>query len=168
MGENIGAAFDRVARVLSLRPSVGRDTGITKARIRDGLTCDIEAGRWRLVADMPGPAGGAEAGPTPGVYGRAALASCLAIGYAMYAAKLGVPIQSLDVEVQADFDDGALYGVSDSPPGYLEVRYVVTVETTAPEADILRVLDEGDAHSPYLDVFSRAQSCRRVVRIVGA
>jgi hypothetical protein len=24
----------------------------------------------------------------------------------------------------------------------------------------------GDAHSPYLDVFSRAQSCRRTVRIV--
>jgi uncharacterized OsmC-like protein len=168
MGDDIKTAFDRVARALTLRPSFGRDTGITRARIREGLTCDIDSGPWRLVADMPAPAGGSAAGPTPGVYGRAALASCLAIGYKMYAAALDVPIESLEVEVQADYDDAALYGVSDSPAGYLEVRYVVTVESSAPEADVLRVLDEGDAHSPYLDVFSRAQACRRIVRITGA
>jgi uncharacterized OsmC-like protein len=167
MGDRIGTAFDRAARALTSEPSLGRGTGITRARIREGLTCDVEAGPWRFVADMPQSAGGSEAGPTPGVYGRAALASCLAIGYTMYAARLGVPIQSLEVEVEADYDDSALYGVSDSPPGYLEVRYIVTVESSAPEADVLRVLDEGDAHSPYLDVFGRAQSCRRIVRITG-
>ena len=84
----------------------------------------------------------------------------------MYAAKLGVPIAAIEVEVQADYDDGALFGVSDSPPGYLDVRYTVTVESAAPAADIERVVDEGDAHSPYLDVFSRAQTCRRSLRIV--
>lgn len=164
----IRTAFERAARALKLRPSLGRDTGITRARIREGLICDIEAGPWRLVADMPKAAGGSAAAPTPGVYGRAALGSCLAIGYMMHAARLGVPIASLEVEVQADFDDGALYGVGDSPPGYLEVRYIVTVQSSAPEVDVLRVLDEGDAHSPYLDVFSRAQTCRRIARITGA
>jgi uncharacterized OsmC-like protein len=168
MGERLKTVFERAVKALTLRPSLGRNTGVTRARIREGLTCDVESGPWRLVADMPKTAGGSEAGPTPGVYGRAALGSCLAIGYMMYAAKLGVPIRSLEVEIQADFDDGALYGVRDSPPGYLEVRYVVTVESSAPEADVLRVLDEGDAHSPYLDVFSRGQKCRRIVRVTGA
>jgi uncharacterized OsmC-like protein len=115
---------------------------------------------------MPAQIGGDGAGPTPGVLGRAALGSCLAIGYMMHAAKLEVPITALEVEVQADYDDGALLGVSDSPPGYLEVRYTVRVESPAPERDVLRVLDEGDAHSPYLDVFGRAQTCRRTVHIV--
>jgi hypothetical protein len=86
----------------------------------------------------------------------------------MHAAKLGISIAALEVEVQADYDDGALFGVSPSPPGYLEVRYTVTVESDAPEQDVMRVLDEGDAHSPYLDVFTRAQTCRRSVRIVPA
>jgi len=35
--------------------------------------------------------------PTPGVLGRAALGSCLAIGYMMYAAKTGVPLAGLEV-----------------------------------------------------------------------
>jgi uncharacterized OsmC-like protein len=114
---------------------------------------------------MPEQAGGGGSAPTPGVLGRAALGSCLAIAYMMYAAKLGVPIAGLEVEIQADYDDGALFGVAAVPAGYSEVRYVVTVESDAPEADILRVLDESDAHDPYLDVFRRAQPCRREVRI---
>lgn len=164
--DKIRTAFERCAKALTLRPSLGRSTGVSLTRLRNRLTCEIEEGPWKLVADMPEQAGGDAAGPTPGVLGRAALGSCLAIGYMLHAAKLGVPIAAIDVEVQADYDDGALFGVSDSPPGYLEVRYTVTVESSAPEADVLRVLDEGDAHSPYLDVFGRAQTCRRTVHIV--
>jgi uncharacterized OsmC-like protein len=162
---DLKTAFERSAKALTLRPSLGRDTGITKARVREGLVCDIEAGPWRFVADMPKGVGGSEIAPTPGAYGRAALASCLAIGYTMHAAHLGVPIRALEVEIRADYDDGAFFGVSDAPPGYLHVQYVVTVESSAPEADVLRVLDEGDAHSPYLDVFRRSQTCARTVRI---
>jgi uncharacterized OsmC-like protein len=162
----IRIAFDRCVKALTLRPSLGRSTGVSRTRIRHGLTCDIEEGPWRLAADMPAQVGGSATGPTPGVYGRAAFGSCLAIGYMMHAAKLGVPITSLEIEVQADYDDGALFGVGTSPPGYSEVRYTVTVESPAPESDITRVLDEGDAHSPYLDIFRRAQTCRRTVRVV--
>jgi uncharacterized OsmC-like protein len=105
-------------------------------------------------------------GPTPGVYGRAALGSCLAIGYMMRAAKFDVSIKSLNVEVHADYDDGALFGTIDVPPGYLEVRYIVTIESDSPEERILNLLDEADKHSPYLDVFNRGQECSREVRII--
>lgn len=164
--ENIKNAFLRTVNVLSARPSFGHGTGRSTTRIRDGLTCESEEGPWKFVTDMPEQVGGHALGPTPGVLGRAALGSCLAMGYAMYAAKLGVLIESLQVEVQADYDDGALFGVSESPPGYLEVRYSVTVVSDATELEILRVINEGDAHSPYLDVFQRAQSCVRHVSII--
>jgi hypothetical protein len=83
----------------------------------------------------------------------------------MRAAALGVPIAAIAVEVQADYDAGALYGVGDAPPGYTEVRYIVAVESNASEEQLRRVLDDADAHSPYLDVFRRAQKCVRDVRI---
>jgi hypothetical protein len=115
---------------------------------------------------MPAQVGGAAAGPPPGVFGRAALGSSLAIGYMLHSAKLGIPIVSIEVEIQADYDDGALFGVSQNPAGYLDVRYVVTVESPASEHDVRRALDEGDAHSPYLEVFRRTQTCRREVRVI--
>lgn len=162
----IRTAFDRCVKVLTQRPSRGRATGVSRTRLRHGLVCEIEEGPWRLTADMPVQVGGTATAPTPGVFGRAAFGSCLAICYMMHAAKLGVPITSIDIEVESDYDDGALFGVGTSDPGYSEVRYAVTVESPASEAEITRVLDEGDAHSPYLDNFRRGLVCRRSVRIV--
>lgn len=164
--ERIGAAFERNAKVLAKRPSLGRSTCVSRVRITDGLTCEIEEGPWRLTADMPEQVGGSASGPTPGVLGRAAFGSCLAMGYVMHLARAGIHISGIDVEVQADFDDGALFGVSDVPPGYLAVRYTVTVHSDAAEAEITRVLDEADAHSPYHDVFSRAQTLSRAIRVI--
>jgi uncharacterized OsmC-like protein len=164
--EAIRIAFKRCVNVLTLRPSHGRSTGVSRTRIRQGLVCEIEEGPWRLTADLPVQVGGSASAPTPGVYGRAAFGSCLAICYMMHAARLGVPITSLDIEVQSDYDNAGLFGVGTSPAGYSEVRYTVTVASPAPEHDIMRVLDEGDAHSPYLENFSRAIACRRSVRIV--
>lgn len=157
--------MDRSIKALTLKPSLGLGTGVSRARIVDGLTCEITEGEWKLKADMPESVGGNAAGATPGVYGRAALGSCLAIGYMLYAARMNVPIEALEVEVQADYDDGALFGTSKQAPGYLHVRYTVSIESEASEAEILHLLDEADRHSPYLDVFSRGQECVRGVRI---
>lgn len=165
--EKIRSGFHRVATALAQRPAYGHGTGISKATIRDGLTCEIHEGNWSLIADMPGQAGGNGAGPTPGVYGRAALGSCLAIGYMMRAATMNIPINSLEVEIQADYDDGALFGTAPGvPPGYLDIRYTVSIDSDASEEKIMEMLDAADRHSPYLDVFSRAQQCRREVKII--
>jgi uncharacterized OsmC-like protein len=165
--EKIRVAFERSHKALSLKPSLGLGTGISKTRIENGLTCRVSEGPWELNADMPEAAGGNSAGPTPGVYGRAALGSCLAIGYMMRASKNKINIHSLEVEVQASYDDGPLFGTrNDVPPGYTQVKYIVTIESDAPEEEIMKILDEGDEHSPYLDVFTRSQSCVREVKII--
>lgn len=163
--ESVKTAVERTVKALTLKPSLGRATGHSTVTVKDGLTCEVVEGPWRFVVDMPTSVGGTAAGPTPGVYGRGAFGSCLAIGYMMRAARAGVPIASLTVDVEADYDDGALFGTVDTPAGYSEVRYTVTVESAANEEDILRVLDEAEAASPYLDVFSRAQKCVRRVEI---
>jgi uncharacterized OsmC-like protein len=156
-------AFETIVRALEAAPERGRGTGTTTAKLRDGLTCDVESGGFRFVADLPATAGGDGRGPTPGMYGRGALASCLAMGYAMRAARAGIVLTGLEVEVQADYDDGALFGVTDTPPGYSEVRWTVRFATTTPDPDVLAVLDDADAHSPYLDVFRRAHRCTRTI-----
>src|SRR4030095_1915670 len=127
--EKIKIAVERSTKAITLKPSLGLGTGISKTSINTGLTCEVEEDNWKFLADMPGSIGGNGEGPTPGVYGRAALVSCLAIGYMMMAAKRNIPVASLEVEVQADYDDGALLGTSDIAPGYTEVRYLVTMES---------------------------------------
>jgi uncharacterized OsmC-like protein len=167
--EKIKEAFARTSKALALKPSLGLGTGVSKTRITKGLTCEIKEGNYTFVADMPEAAGGDVAGPTPGVYGRAALGSCLAIGYMLQASKRNIPIDALEVEVQADYNDGSLFGTTtDVPPGYLEVRYTITVESDASEEELMQMFDEADKNSPYLDVFSRGQKCVRTVNIISA
>lgn len=163
--EQIKAAFERNAKAMAMRPSVGRGTASTRVSLRDGLTCDVVDGPWKLTVDMSAKSGGDGRAPDPGVFGRTALGSCLAIGYQLWGARLGVAFSRLDVEVQADYDSGGYHGVADVPPGYSQVRCIVSVESEASEADVLRVLDEADAHSPYRDVFTRAIDVRREVRV---
>lgn len=161
----IRAAFQRSVQILTRRPALGRKTDVTRVRVRDGLTCEIEDGSWKLTADLATKSGGNELGPTPGVFGRAAFGSCLAMCYVMWAAELGVPLTGVEVEVQADSDVRGMYGVDHVPPGYQELRYVVSLTSPAPRSDIMRVLDVAEAHSPYFSVLSQPQNVKREVRI---
>ncbi len=158
-------AFERNRKALSLRPAIGRGTASTRVRVSDGLSCEVEEGPWKLTVDMSPKHGGNNAGPNPGVLGRAALGSCLAMSYARWAAVMGVPISKLEVEIQADYDARGEYGMDDVPAGYREVRYVVRIESDAPEEAIQRVVDACEEHTPYLDVFRHPQPVRRIVEI---
>lgn len=161
----IQAAFQRSVQILTRRPALGQKTDVTRVRIHDGLTCEIEDGEWKLTADLATKSGGNGRGPTPGVFGRAAFGSCLAMCYVMWAAELGVPLTGVEVEVQVDSDVRGMYGVDHTPPGYQEIRYVVSVTSPASHADIIRVLDMAEAHSPYVSVFRQPQNVKREVRI---
>jgi uncharacterized OsmC-like protein len=87
------------------------------------------------------------------------------MSYVMWAAKLGVPLSQVAVDVEADTDVRGMYGIDDVSAGYSEVRYLVSITSPAAEADILRVLDIAEAHSPYMDVFCRQQTLRRQVHL---
>jgi len=164
--EVIRTALERNAKAVSLRPAVGQGTAVSRARLREGLTCDVQEGDWKLVVGMPQSMGGANEGPTPGVFGRAAFGTCLAISYGLWAARLGVPLESVEVDVYADYDARGELGVSSEVrPGYLEIRYLVRIESSAPEGEVLRVLDTADKYSTFVDVFSNGVPLRREVQI---
>jgi uncharacterized OsmC-like protein len=163
--ERIRTAFDRSTRALELRPTMGVGTARTTATIRVGLASDVKDGQWQLQGDMSPKVGGEGTAPDPGVYGRAGLATCLAVGYALWAARLDVPIVAIEVTVEADYDVRAEFGMTEAPPGYQSMRYLVSVESDAPEAEVLRVLDRADDRSPWLDNLRRPVEVTRELTI---
>jgi uncharacterized OsmC-like protein len=163
---DIKTALERNVAAVTRRPSVGQGTAVTRVSLGDDLRCEIADGTWSLTAGMTPKYGGDGSAPNPGVLGRAAFGACLAIGYGMWAARLGVPITSLDVEVHADYDVRGELGVTDTVrPGYLEIRYIVSVTSDASEAEVLRVLDTAERHSSWLDIVANPVAVRREVRL---
>ena len=163
--EEIKRKLERGSKALSLRPGLGVGSAVSRTRITSGLACEMTEGDWTFTADTPKEAGGEGSAPSPGVLGRAALGSCLAMGYMMQAARMDVDISSLEVEIETDYDDGGMFGTSETRPGYTGVRYRVHVVSDAPPEAIMAVLDEGDRLSPYLDVFSNPAPVVRSVQI---
>ncbi len=159
-------AFERKERAMQRFPSIGKGMVATKINIKDGLTCQIEESDWTLIADMSEKSGGRNAGPTPGTFGRAAFGSCLAITYMMFASKMGIPIENLDIEVQVEYDARGMYGFEHVRPGYSKVLYNVKIKSPASEDEIIALLDIADKHSSYLDLFANKTSVTRSVELL--
>jgi uncharacterized OsmC-like protein len=166
--QKIREIAERNVKILSLKSGRGHLKGVTTARIEDGLRCVIEDGPWKLSADMPVNAGGEETAPTPGTLGRGALASCIAIGIAGWAARRDVPIDAVQVEVQADSDARGELGMDDCiSPGYQEIRYVISVDSPASADVVAELVEVAERYSPYVDIFAHGQTMKRIVRLNG-
>ena len=107
-------ALEGSLKRIEANPSIGQGTAVTKVTLHPGLACEVEDGPWKFSGGMTEKYGGQNTGPNPGVYGRAALGTCLAIGYGMWAAKLEIQIRSLTVEVRARYDVRGDSGIDDS------------------------------------------------------
>ena len=117
--QRIRDAFDRMQHVFAKRPAVAGATATMRARIIDGLHCEAREGDWLFTLDLPVDAGGTNAGATPGVHGRAALASCLAMSYSIELARAGIEgaLRGLPDVLQARYRQCARTGVACSRAG---------------------------------------------------
>jgi hypothetical protein len=89
----------------------------------------------------------------------------------MWAARLGVPIESLEIEVHADYDvRGELGADTTVRPGYSQIRYIVHVSSPASADDIERWLDTADRFSSWRDNIANAVpvTCERRITATAA
>ena len=110
-----------IARMLS-DLSKARSTLLTTGRVGDGLACHVTQGRFEAVLDLGFAMGGECAGPSPGFFARAAIAGCVAMAVKMLAAREGFRFDNVDVTVETDFDDAALFGLGSGQAAPLETR----------------------------------------------
>jgi uncharacterized OsmC-like protein len=147
---------ERQLRIVSKRPGAGRGTRTSRARVVDGLKCEIEDGNYRFTTDLSSENGGVDAGPDPGTLARAALASCIAQIYVLWAARMDIPLASVEVEVQANFDIRGRLGVPGHNAGWESVRFATTISSPAPEEKVREMVAMAEKCSPILDDISRA------------
>ncbi len=164
---HIKRAFERKVRALTARPFIATGTAKTCVTLDRNLRCLVSDGDWDMVVDMHTNYAGDNTGPNPGVLVRGAFASCLAVGYAMWAARLGVVLDSLEVTVEADYDARGEFAVDESvDPGYQAVRYTVRVESESTDTEVMQVLDTADRYSSIRDLYARSIPIERSVEFL--
>lgn len=120
----------------------------------DGVRTDMRIGAHQVTVDEPPALGGADAAPNPVEFALASLLSCQVVTYRFWAAKLGIPLTDVAVEVEGDLDVRGFFGIDDAVrPGLGEVRMVVRLDGPASDADYQRLKSAVDEHCPVLDLF---------------
>jgi len=132
-----------------------------------GLTeVDLRSRGHIVKVDEPPTLGGQDLGANPVEHALIALASCQAITYRFWAAKLGIELDGLEVTAAGDLDVRGFFGFDDGVrPGFTSVRLQIT--PTGPESAerYQELADAVDAHCPVLDLFSNATPVERRIAI---
>ncbi|MBN9107848.1 MAG: OsmC family protein [Pseudonocardia sp.] len=119
-----------------------------------GMRTDIRVGAHTVVIDEPAGLGGADAAPSPVEMVLAALLACQVVTYRVWAAKLGIPLDDVSVDVEGDLDRRGFFGVDHAVrAGFTDVRVVVTLSGPAGEERYQELAAAVDAHCPVLDTF---------------
>jgi uncharacterized OsmC-like protein len=108
-------------------------------------------GEHRIISDSaPGLAGHA-LGPTAPEMLLGSLASCLLHTYVIQACLLDVPLDALEVDVEATLDMAPVVGLPGEPPLLQNMVYRARVESPAGDDAVARLHEAVDATCPVLN-----------------
>jgi uncharacterized OsmC-like protein len=149
--DQIKELYDRLASVLARRPAFARMDGHARVVNQAGLACAVEVDRHLLRADQGAAEGGGGSAPDPDQLMRASLGASVAIGCRIWAARLGIPIDAIELELATDADARGPLGVpADVPIGWSHVRLDAKITSPAPDDAVLRVFETAVRLSPML------------------
>ena len=154
---DIRAKHARMIKVFESRPDAAFGTKAAHATVGAGLRCDFTQGDETAVMDMPEIMGGTNTGPTPGFYARAGIAGCLGIGIKMTAINQGLDLAAIDIAIETDFDDAAMFGLGPNTAAPLETRLAITLTSDEPEDALRALVDTAMNRDPWFLALRDAQ-----------
>jgi uncharacterized OsmC-like protein len=157
--------------IASVRQKVGDDPARAVVRLRaegrmgEGTRVDMRVGAFEVGVDEPVSVGGTGTAPNPVQLSLAALGSCQAITYRYWAEELGLRLDAVKVDLEADFDTGAFFGFPGAvgPVSPARVQCSVTLEGPESEERYKELVTIVDEHCPILDLFTRSIPVERNV-----
>ncbi len=164
--QTIKQALDRAMKTVTLRPERGQRVYRNVARVGEGVLCHVEEADRSLTLDVGKALGGANAAPSPSMILRSALSGCVAIGVKQWAARRDVPIDRVEVTLEADVDARGQLGVcDDAAPGFERLRLTIAVTSPASAEVIEDLVAASLKYSPLMDVFARPQSVEHRISV---
>lgn len=155
--------FDKKLRE---NPAIGKRTFKLRSTWQRGTKVLVEVGthevggkavtpptrKFVIMADAPPALGGVDSGPAATEVLLVALAGCVTSGIAANAALFDVPIDGLDIDMEADIDLRGVFGHDKSVKnGFNDIRYTVTIKSPASEEKVRRCKETIDRKSPVRD-----------------
>jgi uncharacterized OsmC-like protein len=162
----IREAQNRYIKVLNRQPQLAQNTYKGTATIEDGFICNFTQGEQSIVMDVSKVVGGDDTGPTPGFLARASTAGCVSMGIKQAAVKEGLDIDSVSVDIEMDFAEGASLGFGEDSAAPLETRFFIRIDTDSPESEVVALVDRALEKDTFFLALRDAQSVKINVNVI--
>ena len=117
------------------------------------VTVKVGSGH-KFTVDEPEALGGSNSAANPVEYALAALGSCQAITYRVWAAQLGIRLDKVEISIDGDIDLRGFFGIDERiRAGFNAVRVNVSLGGPEPAARFAELATAVDSHCPVLDLF---------------
>lgn len=133
-------------------PQVIRPSVRTSLVTGTATQVQVSAGEHEFTIDEPPALGGTDLGANPVEHLLAALGACQVITYQVWAGKLGLRLDAVDVDLTGEIDLRGFFGAApDVRPGFQGVE--VQVQLSGPESQEKydRLVEVVEQHCPVLD-----------------
>jgi uncharacterized OsmC-like protein len=133
------------------------------------VRCTATARDHILDVDEPLMIGGTDVGPNPVELVLAALGTCQAITYRVWAAVLGIQLDDVRFETEGDIDLGGLFGLAEGVrPGFTRIHHRVVLVGPESEERYRELVDAVDRHCPVLDIVANPVTVDHEVEVRAA
>ena len=154
---SVADALAATTEAVTQDPANARVLVRTSGHLTGPVETTLRSGRHTVVVDEPAALAGADKAPGPVDFALIALASCQAVTYRFWAAKLGIELEDIEVAVEADLDLQGFFGLDDGVrAGFGAVRVEVTPRGPESAERYEELAEAANAHCPVLDLFSNA------------
>lgn len=143
-----------------LRPQV-------HARLVPGTATEVSvtAGRHSFTVDEPTSLGGTDRGANPLEHLLGALGACQVVTYQLWAKKLGIAVDSVDVQVVGDIDLRGFLGLADDVrPGFDAIHLDVRIAGPEPAERYEELLRQVEQRCPVRDNVGNPVQVRATIR----
>jgi uncharacterized OsmC-like protein len=158
---SITAAIEANERAIAHEPARARAVFRAEGALAGPTHVSLKARDHAIEVDEPEVLAGADAHANPVEYALASLASCQAITYRFWAAKLGIRLDGVEVAAEGDLDLHGFFGLDGTRPGFTGIRLDVTPLGPEPPERYRELADAVDAHCPVLDLFANPTAVER-------
>lgn len=145
--------------------------GINHNRARTRLISDfVGEGKVRnhiFTSDEPPIRGGTDKGPSPLEYFMAGFSFCQQVIFILHAARLGIQLDSLEIDADGIVNGRGQYGFKGFKPGIEEVNYKIRIRSKEDKESIVKLVEAVEKYCPAINALKEPPSLKREVILNG-
>ena len=128
-----------------------------RAKIGDGITCNVETGKGLLEAGLHPATGGSGLSACSGDMLLEALVACAGVTLAAVATAIGVDLRDATISAEGDLDFRGTLGVErDTPVGFAALRLKFDLDTDADEEQLSSLIKLTERYCVVYQTLARA------------